>query len=95
MASFVTGFTRTDPTVPINDVKLRREDIINIDGMYRVMISNPAGTIKFSGYVPETFSIGLSSGWSAPFQGMSLFEVAQEATQSEFNAVNVNGWDIS
>ena len=91
MASFISGFTSSPPTVQVSDVKGSREDIVNIDAMYRILITNGLNTIKFSGYIPENFTIGLSSGWSAPFQGMSMYDVAQEAIGSSANAINVNG----
>jgi hypothetical protein len=91
MASFIS-FNSSAPEVSVDSPR-DKKDIIDIDGMYKIMISNNStdSPIQFSGYVPENFSIGLSSGWSAPFQGMSMFEVAQELTQSKLNPVGANG----
>lgn len=93
MASFIQ-FRSADPEVKTSP-PLAKRDLVQIEGMYQVLISNtpkdPKDTIKFQGYVPENFTIGLSSGWSAPFSGMSLFEASQALTNSNMNSINVNG----
>lgn len=53
-----------------------REDVMHVDEMYRVHIYNKAGTIKFSGYVPEDFNFSLQSSWVAPFESMGLTDAS-------------------
>lgn len=84
MASFLKTSSGT-PTVKMSSPRTK-SDMLNVDNMYRILISNEAGTIKFSGYTPETLSFGLSSGWSAPFEGVSLLELGKQAVDSAANA---------
>lgn len=84
MASFLKTSSGT-PTVKMGNPR-SKSSIVNVDNMYRILISNEAGTIKFSGYTPETLSFGLSSGWSAPFEGVSLLEMGNKGIESTMNA---------
>lgn len=52
-----------------------RDAMVHVDKMYQLHIHNKAGTVKFSGYVPEDFNISLASNWVAPFAGMGLSDV--------------------
>lgn len=87
MASFLT-FNAAPPTVQISSADSRsHKDIIDINNMYKVLISNQSSDspLQFSGYTPENFSIGLSSGWSAPFEGMSLLELGASGVNTLSN----------
>lgn len=62
-----------------------RDDMVHVDRMYQLHLHNKAGTVKFSGYVPEDFNISLASNWSAPFGNMSMGD-AQSGTAQALNA---------
>lgn len=56
-----------------------RDAMVHVDKMYQLHIHNKAGTVKFSGYVPEDFNISLASNWTAPLANMSLGDAGGKA----------------
>lgn len=69
MASFITP-SSGEPSVPF--ASRSKASMVNVDKIYQILIQNKSGSIRFSGYVPESFTIGLSSGWACPFDSMTI-----------------------
>lgn len=57
---------------------LSREDIINVDSMYKVRIHNKSNSIAFTGFIPPDFSFSLASNWTNPYADTTLNDVAQK-----------------
>lgn len=69
-----------------------RSDMVHVDKMYQLHIHNKAGTVKFSGYVPEDFNISLASNWASPFGGVSLADVPNNRAQNANKALKFAGY---
>lgn len=67
---------------------LGRDDIINVDNMYRCKIYNKSGTIQFSGFIPPDFSISLDSNWTSPFTDTTANNVAQNGVPTLFGGLS-------
>lgn len=77
-------FMRGAATVPAGAAR-SRDDMTHVDKMYRLHIYNAAGTIKFTGYIPEDFNFSLASTWSSPMAALSMSD-SSNATAAAIGA---------
>lgn len=74
-------FMRGAATVPAGAAR-SRDDMTHVEEMYRLHIHNAAGTIKFTGYVPEDFNFSLASTWSSPLAALSMSDSTNSTAQA-------------
>lgn len=68
---------KTAATARPNSELRKASDILHVDGMYLVSLSNGKGT-SFKGYTPADLSFSISSAWTAPYAEMDLLQGAAD-----------------